>query len=93
MELRRGEEVIEPIHPGRVKEAVSVGDQDASLTDIAHYGIYEYPPEAIREAATLTLYIWKQGVPEPIVIPIDGPLQAKLRGDFAPYFEHLARSE
>jgi S1-C subfamily serine protease len=92
MELRRGEEVIEPIHPGRIKEVVNVQGSAASMKDIGYWGLYEYPPEAFNPGAPLTLKIWEQGVPEPRVLSFSEQLLESIRADYRPYLESLSSS-
>jgi len=90
MELRRGEKVIEPILPGRIKEVVNVQGGGGSMKDIGYWGIYEYPPEAFLPGAPLTLTIWEQGVPEPRVLSFPEPLLESIRADYRPYLDSLS---
>jgi hypothetical protein len=83
MELRRGDAVIEPILPGRIKEVVST----PGLTDIGYWGMYEYPPEAFKPGAPITLRIWEEGIAEPRTIPLPDKLLEQLREDYRPYLE------
>jgi S1-C subfamily serine protease len=92
MELRRGEEVIEPILPGRIKEVVNVQGGGGSMKDIGYWGLYEYPPEAFVPGAPLTLRIWEQGVPEARVLPFPEPLLESIRADYRPYLDSLSSS-
>jgi len=87
MELRRGEQVVEPIHPGRIKAVVNVENAAASFKDIGYWGYYEYPPEAFEPGGALRLTIWEQGLPEPKVFVLPDELVARLREDLRPYFE------
>jgi hypothetical protein len=89
MELLRGETVVTPIHPGRITQVVSASAGMDAMEDIGYYGHYEYPPEAFKPGETITLKIWKQGNPKPIVDTIDAKQQARIWGDFQPYFEAL----
>jgi len=89
MELRRGDQIIEPIHPGRIKEIVNVQGNVASMKDIGYWGLYEYPPEAFRPGAALTLRVWEQGVPEPHVLPLTEDLLTRVREDYRPYLDSL----
>ena len=89
MELRRGDQIIEPIHPGRIKEIVNVQGNVASMKDIGYWGSYEYPPEAFRPGAALILRVWEQGVPEPHVLPFPDDLLTRVREDYRPYLDTL----
>ncbi len=83
--LRDGVEV-EPIWPGRVANVVHE-EGFVSMKDVGYYGIYEYPPEAFKPPAELTMKIWKQGVQEPIVKVIPQQRQWQVWEDFRLYFE------
>lgn len=85
--LRDGVEV-EPIWPGRVANVVHE-EGFVSMKDVGYYGIYEYPPEAFKPPAELTMKIWKQGVEQPIVKVIPQQRQWKVWEDFRLYFEDL----
>lgn len=90
MELRRGDQIVEPIHPGRIKEVVNVEGNVASMKDIGYWGLYEYPPEAFLSGAAITLRIWEQGVAEPHVLPLPEDLLSRVRDDYRPYLDTLA---
>ncbi len=87
MELRRGDRIVEPIHPGRIKEVVNVQGAGGSFKDIGYWGIYEYPPEAFLPGATLALRIWEQGSENPRELAIDEALLLKIREDFRSYLD------
>ncbi len=87
MELKRGAEVIEPIHPGRVKQVVNV-EGAATMKDIGYFGYYEYAPEVFEGTAPLTLTVWEEGLPTPRVLTLTPELVAMIGGDFAPYLQH-----
>jgi len=87
MELKRGGMVIEPIHPGRVKQVVNI-EGAATMKDIAYFGYYEYAPEAFEGTVPLTLTVWEQGLETPKVIALTPEMAAMISGDFAPYLEH-----
>jgi hypothetical protein len=89
MELRRGDEVVEPIHPGRIKEVLNISGGAATLQDITWWGLYEYRPEVFEPGAPLVLRIWEQGVAEPQVIALSEELLARIRGDFTAYMAWL----
>jgi len=89
MELRRGDEVVEPIHPGRIKEVLNISGGAATLQDITWWGLYEYRPEVFEPGAPLVLRIWEQGVAEPHVITLSEELLARIRGDFTAYMAWL----
>jgi len=85
MELRRGDQVVEPIHPGRIKEVLNISGGAATLQDITWWGLYEYRPEAFEPGAPLVLRLWEQGETEPQTITLSEELLARIRGDFAAY--------
>jgi len=85
MELKRAERVVEPIHPARIKQVVHI-EGAASMKDIGYYGYYEYPPEAFEGGGSITLTLWEQGLPEPVVLSLKPELVERIRGDFAPYY-------
>jgi len=89
MELRRGDEVVEPIHPGRIKEVLNISGGAATLQDITYWGRYEYRPEAFEPGAPLVLRIWEQGEAEPQVITLSEELLARIREDFTAYLVWL----
>jgi len=89
MELVRGSTVVEPIHPGRMPQVADVETSQVILEDIAFLGAYEYPPEAFKPGETVTLRVWKQGVPEPIVKVVPPEKQQAIWASFRPYFEAL----
>jgi S1-C subfamily serine protease len=90
MELRRNGELVEPIHPGRLRQVVDESLGGNRLADIAYYGSYTYPPEAFEPGAEVVLRIWERGKDKPSV---ERTLSEKLLGSlsqhFAPY--HAAR--
>ena len=92
MELRRGDAIVEPIHPGRIKEVVNVQGGGGSMKDIGYWGLYEYPPEAFNPGAPLVLRIWEQGVSEPRVMVFPAELLESIRADFRPYLDTLNRT-
>jgi len=79
--------VIEPIHPGRVKQVVNI-EGAATMKDIGYFGYYEYAPEAFEGTVPLTLTVWEQGLETPKVIALTPEMAAMISGDFAPYLEH-----
>jgi hypothetical protein len=85
MELRRGDEVVEPIHPGRIKEVLNISGGAATLQDITYYGLYEYRPEVFESGAPLVLRVWEQGEAEPQVITLSEELLTRIRDDFTAY--------
>jgi len=87
MELLRGGEPVEPIHPGRIREVVNVSGGGASMKDVGYWGLYEYPPEAFAPGDQLTLKVWQQDVPEPTVLPLPALLVESIRADLKPYYE------
>jgi hypothetical protein len=88
MELLRDGELVEPIHPGRMKEVVHV-EGAATMKDIGYWGLYEYPPEAFAPGGYVTLLVWEDGVAEPFRTILDAKLMAGIHEDFAPYFAWL----
>jgi hypothetical protein len=54
MELIRDGAVVEPFHPGRIREVISD-------TEFVYYGAYEFPPEAFEPGGQLKLRVWKEG--------------------------------
>jgi S1-C subfamily serine protease len=89
MELWRGDVLVRPIHPRRWTNVVSFEQGVASMNDVGFYGSYEYPPEAFKPGETLTLKVWKQGKPKPIVRIIEPHQQIRVWNDFTPYFAAL----
>ena len=87
MELKRGDMVIEPIHPGRIKQVVNI-EGAATMKDIGYFGYYEYAPEVFEGTVPLTLTVWEQGLETPTVIALTPEMIAMISGDFAPYLEH-----
>ena len=86
MELSRDDEIVEPIHPGRIKEVVS----EKGFKDVGYWGYYEYPPEAFAPGATVTVTIWEEDEPEPKVLVLSPELLEMIRIDLQPYFDHPA---
>jgi len=85
MELTRDDEVVEPIHPGRIKEVVS----EKGFKDVGYWGYYEYPPEAFASGATVTVTIWEEDVSEPKILVLSPELLKRIRTDLQPYFDSL----
>jgi S1-C subfamily serine protease len=91
MELRRDGELIEPLHPGRIKQVINVEGQ-VTMKDVGFYGVYEYPPEAFRPGAKLTLHCWQQGRPIPTVHTIKPEKTRRVWDDFETYYRELIAS-
>jgi hypothetical protein len=89
MELRRGGEVVEPIHPGRIKEVLNLSAGAASLQDVTWWGLYEYRPEVFEPGAPLVLRLWEQGQAEPHEIALSEALLGRIRDDFTAYMVWL----
>ena len=89
MVLERSGVEVQPIHPGRYASVSNFEQGLASMKDVGYYGMYKYPPEAFKPGAALSLKLWKQGVPTPIVKVFPAALQARIWEDFRPYFEAL----
>lgn len=89
MELRRGDAVVEPIHPGRIKEVLNISGGAATLQDVTWWGRYEYRPEVFEPGAPLVLRLWEQGETEPQVITLSDELLKRIRDDFAAYMAWL----
>ena len=89
MELVRGGMVVEPLHPGRAPQVLDLETPEAIIEDLAYYGAYEYPPEAFKPGAPITLKIWKHGVPAPITRVIRPDRQRLIWKHFEPYLEAL----
>jgi hypothetical protein len=89
MELLRNGVVVEPIHPGRNKEVMSVQGRQESFEDIGVWGRYEYPPEAFKPGATMMLRIWNSDKPQPRAELLKPELILRIWSDFREYFEAL----
>jgi hypothetical protein len=89
MELTRDDEVVEPIHPGRIKEVVS----EKGFKDVGYWGYYEYPPEAFASGADVTVTIWEEDVPEPKILVLSPELLERIQADLRPYFDGPERIE
>ncbi len=89
MELYRGQTLVQPIHPGRIAQVVSMEAGLQSMDDIGFFGAYEYPPEAFRPGAALIIKVWRQESPVPNVKVVDAGLAGRIWADFLPYFEAL----
>ena len=55
------------------------------MKDIGYYGYYEYPPEAFRPDATVTLTVWEEGKATPWRDTLDDRLLELVSGDFTAY--------
>lgn len=89
MELWRGNVLIQPIWPRRQANVINYQSGLVSMKDVGFYGTYEYPPEAFKPGAALTLKVWKQGEPTPIVKTLSNPTQTRVWTDFDHYFQGL----
>jgi S1-C subfamily serine protease len=89
MELTRDDEIVEPIHPGRIKEVVS----EKGFKDVGYWGYYEYPPEAFESGAKVTLTIWEEDEPDPKVLVLSPELLEMIRIDLQPYFDNPAGTD
>jgi hypothetical protein len=89
MELAREGEVVEPIHPGRIKEIVT----EKGFKDVGYWGHYEYPPEAFASGAAVTVTIWEEDVSEPEVLVLPPDLLARIRSDLQPYFDSAGSAD
>jgi hypothetical protein len=85
MELWRDGALVEPILPGRIQEVLNNG----STTDVTYWGYYEYPPEAFRPGAAVTLRIWEEGKAAPTERIVDDLLLELISRDVASYLEWL----
>jgi S1-C subfamily serine protease len=92
MELRRGETVVEPIHPKRYPNRYSFQAGVSSMNDVAFYGSYEYPPEAFAPGEALTIQVWKQGDATPNLKAVGEDVRARVWADFLPYFRALQQA-
>lgn len=90
MELRRGNQVVEPIHPGKHVEVVSFKAGRQSMDDVGVYGSYEYPPEAFLPGSPLYLYVWTSDRAEPKVKEIKPEIVQRVRAHFRAYFDWLS---
>ena len=89
MELWRGSTLVAPIHPKRSTNVVNTRQGQVVMQDVGFYGNYEYPPEAFRPGAAITLKVWKQGVEKPIIEKVPDDVQLLVWRDFDAYFEAL----
>jgi S1-C subfamily serine protease len=89
MELTRDGEIVEPIHPGRIKEVVT----EKGFKDVGYWGYYEYPPEAFASGASVTVTIWEEDVPQPKVLALSPDLLVIIQADLQPYFESAAGAD
>lgn len=87
MELLRNGVAVEPLHPGRTKEVTSVEGNNSSMEDIGVWGRYEYPPEAFKPGAVITLRLWNSDKPQPRSESLKPELVRRIWSDFRLYFE------
>jgi hypothetical protein len=89
MELIRDGAVVQPYHPGRVRQVVNQTAAGNSLTDIHTFGAYEYPPEAFRPGAQLILRIWEHEKERSIEKDIPERVVESVWNHFEPYFQAI----
>jgi S1-C subfamily serine protease len=95
MRLLCGEKEIQPIHPGKIPNVVSVHNAFLNVTDATYQGFYSYPYDAISsECGTVTLELYSEKEPDKAVSKILGPKTiARVTADFAPFRKNENQSE
>jgi len=87
MRLMRDGELLRPVHPGRVCEAVAIGDGFNKLQDVGCYGQYLYDPADFRADARYELHLYSEDDPTtPLVEEISPGLLNQIVFDFKPFF-------
>lgn len=87
MRLMRDGELVRPIHPGRICEAVAIGNAYNKLQDIGCYGQYLYDPAEFRADARYEIHVYSEDDPAtPLVKEISPDLLARIVVDFEPFF-------
>jgi S1-C subfamily serine protease len=83
MELLCGSKLMTPIQPGRIPHLINVKNAFVKATDATYEGMYSYPSEAFApECGQVTLKVYPEGEPEPIVSVLDRKTVDRVWADF-----------